>query len=104
MPKPKNNPVTKFNQYHPASRSQSIRDGQLSRGYQNIVDHDHATIWLQIPKNANTTIKHALGFFDKDTPHFLTLDVDKYPDYKRIAFVRNPFKRLASCYHWGFHG
>lgn len=85
----------------------------------NIVIHKHRLVFMLIPKVANTSIKMAiLNAFDihhkepKALNHYMATcrsngsvfsleskqQIAQYGDYLKIAFVRNPFDRIISCY------
>jgi dermatan 4-sulfotransferase 1 len=86
----------------------------------NIVLNDHRLAFMLIPKVANTSIKMAMlnmmGIYPKEprglnhymgcrSQHGNVFHVEQksklatdYADYLRIAFVRNPFDRILSCY------
>jgi len=93
-----------FDQYYPGNSKQMIASGLLSRGYNNIADHNRRVMWVMIPKNANTSIKQAIGIRNKKRHNLeLVYDVREY-DYRKVAFIRNPFDRFESCYKWAFVG
>ena len=83
------------------------------QGYDNsqaILIEDYKAIYFQIPKVASSSLKRLLKEEMKLNglaPHatrFPVIDYDKlaagfYADYFKFCFVRNPWKRLVSCYH-----
>lgn len=65
----------------------------------------HEAIFVHIPKTAGTSVLAALGVpevFDTHAP--LRVWTEAYPDFckgaYRFAFVRNPWDRFASSYHF----
>lgn len=75
------------------------------------IDHDKKLIYLSNSKVACSSIKASMYHLeDQDNyrsvhktanalKHYeLNLPYDKYPDYYKFTFVRNPFARLVSCY------
>lgn len=91
-----------FDQHYPGKTEQQERTRHLTRGYNNVVDHERALIWVMIPKNANSSIKHAIEFRGSKQ---LLLDSECIDcSYTKIAFVRNPIDRFVSCYKWAFVG
>ncbi|MGF1523654.1 MAG: sulfotransferase family protein [Leptolyngbyaceae cyanobacterium] len=79
-----------------------------------IVLTEFRTIYIPIPKVACTSLKKAFGMaigldlspvesgaksiHQIDFPCIHVSEVEKFKNYKKIAFVRNPWDRLVSCY------
>ncbi len=60
-------------------------------------------IFVHIPKNAGTSISQSL--FNVNIPSFITLydykyllGRDKFQDYYKFAFIRNPWDKIVSVY------
>ncbi len=89
------------------------------------ISHNLKIIFIHIPKTGGGTIEKSLGIFGEDNngSHKLNYDIlygkddnkflqhltlaeikkikDKeINDYKKISFVRNPFDKIVSEYHW----
>jgi len=75
------------------------------------INHHHGLIACFSPKCACTTLrnwfKHTLSAQDIENWQRVEKhttwpgDIDNYPDYTRIFFIRDPFRRLVSFYcHW----
>ncbi len=63
----------------------------------------HRCIFVHIPKTAGTSIAHAL--FNMEPRHipcteYEKVDPEKFRRYFKFAFVRNPWDRLFSAYHY----
>ena len=77
------------------------------------INHKHKFIFIHVPKNAGTSIRNSFNIngYDKKVvsrryPHSTCSEIKKYcgeevwNSYYRFAFVRNPFDRLVSFYHF----
>ena len=62
-----------------------------------MIDRKMKYIFIHIPKTAGVSIYHALGKTDEQN-HKTRWDYEE--DYFSFAFVRNPWDRLASAYHY----
>lgn len=76
--------------------------------YYHVINHHHGLIVCFSPKCACTTLRH---WFKHSLPedeikkwrhlsdHMVWPgEIDRYPDYSRILFIRDPFRRLVSFY------
>lgn len=61
---------------------------------QGMVFEKYKAIYFPIPKVACSSIK----VFLTDFAEFSLDDLDKFKNYFKFAFVRNPWDRLVSCY------
>ena len=77
------------------------------------INHKHKVIFIHIPKNAGTSIRNSFNIngYDKKVvskryPHSTCSEIKKYigdniwNEYYKFSFVRNPFDRLVSFYHF----
>ncbi len=67
----------------------------------NAVFHDLRLIWTLIPKAAVNSIGHAADLFRSERSiewRSRRYVLEVVPSYYRIAFVRHPLRRLASCW------
>ena len=77
------------------------------------INHKHKFIFIHIPKNAGTSIRNSFNIngYDKKVvskryPHSTCSEIKKYigdniwNEYYKFSFVRNPFDRLVSFYHF----
>lgn len=72
-------------------------------------NESHRAIFVHIPKTAGTSILAALGapaVFDTHAPSraYARAYPDFYKDAYKFAFVRNPWDRFASSFHFMKHG
>ena len=71
-----------------------------------MIIHEYKTIFIHIPKNAGTSIKHYFSDnVEEPFKHRTIYDIKKqYPDlyknYKKFAIVRNPYDRMVSWYSY----
>ncbi len=80
-----------------------------------VISHTHKFIYFPIPKVANSSVRAFLGkqilcedylSLNDDLTYMHRLpferikikDVEKYDDYFKFTFVRNPYSRIVSCY------
>lgn len=62
------------------------------------ISHRYRFIYFEVPKTGTSSLKRLLTEHT-DLTQMTTLHAFlKYPDYRRFAFVRNPWDRLLSCY------
>ena len=77
------------------------------------INHKHKFIFIHIPKNAGTSIRNSFNIkgYDKKVvskryPHSTCSEIKQYcgekvwNEYYKFAFIRNPFDRLVSFYHF----
>ncbi len=77
------------------------------------INHKHKFIFIHIPKNAGTSIRNSFDIkgYDKQVvskryPHSTCSEIKEYcgekvwNEYYKFAFIRNPFDRLVSFYHF----
>tara|TARA_E500000318_G_scaffold73397_1_gene68039 strand:+ start:494 stop:988 length:495 start_codon:yes stop_codon:yes gene_type:complete len=68
------------------------------------IDHDKKLVFIHISRTGGSSIKTALNLHDKQYNEYYHLDSSYIPkeckDYFKFAFVRNPFDRFASLYHF----
>ncbi|GAB5390341.1 MAG: sulfotransferase family 2 domain-containing protein [Alphaproteobacteria bacterium] len=92
-----------------------------------MISHDHKAIMVHVPKTGGTSVEYAFGFIKIDKPEDfvpraglhdadamgpkhararrLKLDYPEiWNEYFTFAFVRNPWDRLVSSYHWAKQG
>lgn len=70
-----------------------------------MICEDYRFIFVHIPKTGGTSIKNSLprcdSFFTITRNHFFASKYhDKYPNFTKFAFVRNPFDRIVSYYNF----
>jgi hypothetical protein len=69
------------------------------------IDHDIKIVFIHVPRTGGSSIKEALGLYDKiykkDLYHMSAVDIpDVCKDYFKFAFVRNPWDRFVSLYFY----
>jgi hypothetical protein len=68
------------------------------------IDHDKRLVFIHISRTGGSSIKTALNLHDKRYNEYYHLDSSYIPkeckDYFKFAFVRNPFDRFISLYHY----
>ena len=77
------------------------------------INHKHKFIFIHVPKNAGTSIRNSFNIngYDKKVvsrryPHSTCSEIKKYigddtwNEYYKFSFVRHPFDRLVSFYHF----
>jgi len=68
------------------------------------IDHDKKLVFIHISRTGGSSIKTALNLHDKQYNEYYHLDSSYIPkeckDYFKFAFVRNPFDRFVSLYHY----
>ncbi len=83
------------------------------------VSHEHKTIFIHIPKNAGESMEKKLGIYGESKTALwgvdgkyvlqhltlpqmkrLYLKDDVFENYFKFAFVRNPWDKAVSEYHW----
>ena len=68
------------------------------------IDHDKKLVFIHISRTGGSSIKTALNLHDKKYNEYYHLDSSYIPkeckDYFKFAFVRNPFDRFVSLYHY----
>lgn len=84
-------------------RLMELRGRSLYNGYPD----DHHCIFIHIPKTAGTSVARAL--FGSDSRHIPCIEYEKanpkkFRSYFKFAFVRNPWDRLFSAYHFLVRG
>jgi glycosyltransferase involved in cell wall biosynthesis len=75
---------------------------RIKKGYLKIISPKHKFIYFSIAKTGTSSIKKAfseiLGIKINELPKLKKLDHQRYKDYFKFAFVRNPWDRIVSCY------
>tara|TARA_Y100000004_G_scaffold166110_1_gene197558 strand:+ start:1016 stop:1498 length:483 start_codon:yes stop_codon:yes gene_type:complete len=68
------------------------------------IDHDKKLVFIHIARTGGSSIKTALNLHEKKYNEYYHLDSSYIPkecnDYFKFAFVRNPFDRFVSLYHF----
>ena len=68
------------------------------------IDHDRKLVFIHIARTGGSSIKTALNLHEKKYTEHYHLDSSYIPkkceDYFKFAFVRNPFDRFVSLYHF----
>ena len=68
------------------------------------IDHDKKLVFIHISRTGGSSIKTTLNLHDKQYNEHYHLDSSYIPneckDYFKFAFVRNPFDRFVSLYHY----
>lgn len=62
------------------------------------ISHRHRFVYFEVPKTGTTSMKGLLAQVAGAEKMPSRLGFLEYPDYRRFAFVRNPWDRLLSCY------
>ena len=62
------------------------------------ISHPHRFVYFEVPKTGTTSLKGLLTQVAAAERMPNRLGFLEYPDYRRFAFVRNPWDRLLSCY------
>ena len=75
-----------------------MRDDNLNCSIKPIINHKHKCIYIHIPKNASSTIRDCIWGQQKDLDYIKYKEVNKYHDYFKFTFVRNPYDRFLSFY------
>lgn len=65
-----------------------------------IIDHDRKFIFVHVPKTGGQSITSVLGGKTPDVATHSPLYAYDNPDYFRFGFVRNPWDRMVSLYHF----
>ena len=82
----------------PTMKSVSVNCGDVPLYKSPVVCYDAEVVYLQIGKVASNSIKRSLdGRWDFITKDFLVLE---YPDWPRVAVIRDPLERLESAYRY----
>ena len=84
--------------------------------FNNLVDHDYKIVLMLTPKSGSQSIVDAYKRGTWRSPKFMSREFVEWRcrDYLKIAFVRNPWDRLVSCWQdktvnsfyrtWGDYG
>ena len=68
------------------------------------IDHNNKLVFIHVSRTGGSSIKTALNLHDKQYNEHYHLDSSYIPkeckDYFKFAFVRNPFDRFVSLYHF----
>ena len=62
------------------------------------VSHFHKFIYFEVPKTGTSSLLSLLSEHASITKMDGRFEFLDYPDYLRVAFVRNPWNRILSCY------
>ncbi len=78
-------------------------NSNLNNVYWQNISLDNQFIFIHIPKNAGTSIARTLGL--KVTSHHTSQEIanligNKYQDFFKFCFVRNPWDRFLSLYNY----
>jgi len=71
-----------------------------------MISDKHKTVFIHIPKCAGTSMERYLQDFEfffnghTHTTHAEVLKLDKYKNYYKFAFVRNPYDKMVSEFKW----
>ena len=65
-----------------------------------IIDHDRKFIFVHVPKTGGQSISAVLGGKTPEVPTHAPLYAYDDPQYFRFGFVRNPWDRMVSLYHF----
>ena len=70
--------------------------------YNITISNEKKFVWFRVGKVGSRTIfnifKQANVYLDADNTLLCHYPVDKYTDYYKFAFIRNPWDRLVSCW------
>jgi len=85
-----------------------IRKMRSSMPYKSYM-HKHKCIFVHIPKSAGTSIVDVLGGDTVSRSHlpayiYKTADPERYEEYFKFTFVRNPWDRVVSTYEYWKQG
>lgn len=65
-----------------------------------IVNHEQKIIFVHVPKTGGQSVTRALGGKTMDFSTHAPLFAADNPDYFRFGFIRNPWDRMVSLYHF----
>ena len=70
--------------------------------YDTTISHDYQFVWFRVPKVCTRTLYYTLDEFNiqADAEHTIWCHYhsQRYKDYFKFAFIRNPWDRLVSCW------
>ena len=73
-----------------------------SRRYNITISDEHKFIWFRVAKVGTRTILRHIEksgiHLDCGHPSFIQYPANKYKNFFKFAFIRNPFDRFASCW------
>lgn len=71
-----------------------------------MIDHERKCIFLHIGRTGGTSIDHAFCGAPAEAKHWKPIDIikligiEKWNEYFKFSFIRNPWDRMVSMYHY----
>jgi len=89
-----------------AAHADLVRSFEKPEGLHEITASDHYKfVWLRIPKSGSRSLAALLRTHmgsalnhDPEATHWSEYDAERYADYFKVIFVRNPWDRIVSAY------